>query len=254
MQPSPPFRPPSSALLERRSDIPLYRQLERHLAARMDRGEWRPGDLIPGEPELQSRFALSRTTVRQALRELELAGRVVRYRGRGTFVAEPKLSHGPDEQLRESLLSRGLRPGWRLLASGQVPAPAEVAAALGLAPGSPVFEVRRLRLADEEPIGWTAAWLTPQLAERLDPAALLEGGSMHYLAVLGLLEGSRAERTVEAVAADAERASWLGVEPGAPLLCVRRRLCAADGAPLESFRGCYRGDRFQYRLSGKAAG
>ena len=85
------FRHLKEAMLERSSPLPLYHQLKEILSTKIRRGEWKAGDLIPGEQELQSTYALSRTTARQALRELELDGVLTRHRGRGTFVARPKL-------------------------------------------------------------------------------------------------------------------------------------------------------------------
>src|SRR5690606_14843251 len=82
-----------SLMLQRSSPVPLYQQLKLLLADRIQRGVWKPGELIPGEHELQAIHRLSRTTVRQALQELEREGYVTRHRGRGTFVAQPGAVH-----------------------------------------------------------------------------------------------------------------------------------------------------------------
>ena len=66
---------------------PLYDQLVDILTEKIE-NEYRPGDLMPSERELSERYALSRTTVRLALQELERLGLVVRQHGRGTFVAD----------------------------------------------------------------------------------------------------------------------------------------------------------------------
>jgi GntR family transcriptional regulator len=238
-------------LLQPDSPIPLYHQLKQLLLAQLESGRWAAGDCMPGDQDLQRFFGVSRTTVRQAMRELELAGLITRHRGRGTFVALPKVSHGPEapHRLSHTLRARGINPGWLLLEMASVPAPLLVASVLGLDEGSFVLRTSRLRLAGQEPIGHLVAHAnaSPELVSREN---LLCGDSFHYLESSGLLAGARAERVLEAVVCDATEGSLLGIETGAPLLRVRRILFGADGAPLEHFVGSYRGDRFQYLASG----
>jgi GntR family transcriptional regulator len=231
-------------MLLRSSQLPLYRQLKQLLVDRIERGEYRPGDLIPGEHELQDSFRLSRTTVRQAMQELERAGYVTRHRGRGTFVAE-----APRAGVGHSLHAQGLRGGLRLLAADTVPAPDDVAARLQLPPGSQVFRSRRLRLADDQPIGYLVAHVSAELSAEIDPTRLADDGSLDYLRGGGVLAGSRAERTLEAALADIHAAEALGIAPGEPVLKIHRLLVAADGRPLEDSCGTYRGDRFRYRVA-----
>ena len=81
--------------VRRDSSVPLYRQIKNDLSLEIQSGSLSPGDLVPGDLELMERYGVSRTTARQALKELEIAGLVSRHRGRGTFVTQPKLRHGP---------------------------------------------------------------------------------------------------------------------------------------------------------------
>jgi GntR family transcriptional regulator len=237
--------------IERDSPLPLWHQLQQLLLDKIDGGVWQPGDLIPGEQELQDQYGLSRTTVRQALRELELAGRVTRYRGRGTFVSAPKLRHSqePKRSLARTLLRRGMTPGWRVLSHGPVSAPREVAERLGCDPGAEVYRVMRLRLANDEPIGLHVAHVAPAFRRLVDEARIGTGGSMEYLHCGDALDGSRAERVLEAIAANAEEADLLDVEPGAPMLRIQRLLTSAAGDPIEHLCAVYRGDRFEYHVS-----
>lgn len=231
-------------MLLRSSQLPLYRQLKQLLVDRIERGEYRPGDLIPGEHELQDSFHLSRTTVRQAMQELERAGYVTRHRGRGTFVADlPRAGVG------HSLQAQGLRGGLRLLAADTVPAPGDVAARLQLPPDAAVFRSRRLRLADDEPIGYLVAHVPAELSAEIDHTRLADADSLDYLRGGALLAGSRAERTLEAALADDLAAEALGISPGEPVLKIHRLLFAADGRPVEDSCGTYRGDRFRYHVA-----
>ena len=77
--------------LDRTSFVPLYYQLQEVLKEQIESGAWATGEALPSEPELARRFGVSRVVVRQALAILEDDRQIVRVKGRGTFVAEPKL-------------------------------------------------------------------------------------------------------------------------------------------------------------------
>ncbi|KPK03535.1 MAG: hypothetical protein AMJ56_18940 [Anaerolineae bacterium SG8_19] len=236
--------------IDRESPIPLYYQLKELLAGRITSDEWQPGDMLPTEEQLQEQYELSRTTVRQALKELEFEGKISRYRGRGTFVSKPKISHSPDPHfnLTAYLTQQGMEPGWQVLSAGWVSATAEVADRLGVKAGSRVYQLQRLRMANEEPIGYHITHVIPALGEAIDENRLDQGGSLDYLHGPGQLEESYANRTIEAILASDETAKLLDVVKGSPILLIRRQVFNADGVPVEDMRAMYRGDRFQYRV------
>jgi GntR family transcriptional regulator len=237
-------------IIDRESPVPLYYQLKQLLAERITEGEWLPGDMLPTEEQLQEQYGLSRTTVRQALKELEIEGLISRYRGRGTFVARPKISHSPDPHfnLTAYLNEQGMRPGWSVVSAEWVPATVDVAERLALKAGDQVYQLRRLRLANDEPIGYHIAHVIPALAETIDENRLEIGGSLDYLRGTGRLKQSYANRTLEAILASDEVAKQLEIAKGSPILMIRRRVFDSAGVPVEDMRAMYRGDRFQYRV------
>ena len=108
---------------------------------------------MPTERELAERFETSRTTVRQAIAELVVDGRLERTQGRGTFVAQPKLMQVRQlTSFSQDLQSQGRRPGSVMLQIDEQPADAEVSAHLEVPPGTPIHRVERLRTAADEPI------------------------------------------------------------------------------------------------------
>jgi GntR family transcriptional regulator len=236
--------------IERESPVPLYYQLKQLLAERISSGEWRSGDMLPTEEQLQEQYGLSRTTVRQALKELEVEGLISRHRGRGTFVSRPKFSHSPDPRfnLTAYLIEQGMRPGWRVLSAGWVQATSEVAERLAVDKSVRLYRLRRLRLANDEPIGYHIAHVIPALGQAIDDRRLDQGGSLDYLRATGLLDQSLANRTIEAILASDEVARRLDVLKGSPILMIRRLVFNASGDPVEDMRAMYRGDRFQYRV------
>lgn len=236
--------------IDRDSPVPLYYQLKQWLSEQITGGTYKPGDMLPTEQQLQQEFGLSRTTVRQTLRELEVDGLVIRYRGRGTFVSKPKLSHSPEPRysLSNFLKDQGMRPGWQVLTAEHTPAPLEVARELKIKPKTQVFCLRRIRLANDEAIGYHRAYVSPDFAEAIDETAFSTGGSLRYLNGRGHLEGSYADRILEAVPANDEEARLLRIEKGAPILLIQRVVISKTERPIEFFKGVYRGDRFQYQI------
>ncbi|HSM57883.1 MAG TPA: GntR family transcriptional regulator [Candidatus Sulfomarinibacteraceae bacterium] len=248
------------AAIERESPTPLYHQLKELLAERIASGDWQPGDMLPTEEQLQEQYQISRTTVRQALKELEVEGQISRQRGRGTFVTQRKISHSaePHFRLADTLLQQGEQPGWKLLRAEWVPASPEIAERLNIEPDTPVFELRRLRLASDEAIGYHVAYASPSVATAIDRERLESGGSLDYLrgnnapgdSALGenVLDGSYANRILEAIPATEQVAEWLDVAPGTPMFLIRREVLNRQNQPIELLRAIYRGDRLQYHV------
>jgi GntR family transcriptional regulator len=237
-------------VIDRNSPLPLHYQLKQILLEKIESGEWKPNDLIPSEQELQTLFGLSRITVRQALSDLVYEGLLIRERGRGTFVAPPKMTHSPEERksLTEFMMEKGIKPGWQVIEKGFVAANKEVAANLKLPSNSRVYRIRRLRLADDEVIGHHTAYLPESVSSKINEAGLLEGGSLNYIAHLPQMQTSHATRSIEAVAASDLDAKLLHLPLGSPVLMIQRVVLSAAGEPLEFLQARYRGDRFKYQI------
>ena len=111
------------------------------------------GDAIPSERQLGIDLSVSRLTVRAALDELVREGYLVRRRGAGTFVAEPKVAKGIDiTSFSDDMRARGLTPASRTIELRTIPAGARLGRILHVSPSEPVVAVKRLRLADGEPM------------------------------------------------------------------------------------------------------
>ena len=154
------------------SNIPYYIQLIDALKALIVSGQWKPGDQIPSEPDLCYTYVVSRTVVRQALREIELEGLIVRRKGKGTFVAEPKISESLAQKLTgfyQDMVERGHQPVTQVLRHKVVPANQNIAGFLGLEVNTPVIDIERLRFLEGEPIvlvhSYLPQTLCPALAE-----------------------------------------------------------------------------------------
>jgi GntR family transcriptional regulator len=232
--------------LSRQSKLPLYQQLYDILRGELARGEWKPGDILPAESELMLRFQVSRITVRQVLDMLVRDGLIYRQQGRGTFVAHPTIEQ---TQVRivsftEDMRQRGFRPGTAVLDSGLLPAPDDIAGKLAVHPGEELAHLRRLRLADEEPMSIEDAYLI----HRFFPGVLSSDYTIKPLRLtLEEVYGVRlvrAKQVLRAVMAPPDLARLLSVRAGAALLFIERVSFSAQGIPVEFLRIHYRGDRY----------
>lgn len=236
--------------IDRKSHVPYYLQLKRALTGKIERGEWGPGDLMPSEAELGKSFEVSRTVVRQALNEMTHEGLVVRQKGKGTFVAQPKIaSRGLVQSLEgfyQDLADRGVQVVTQVLDQSLKPADPEVAENLGLEPMAPVVQLVRLRFVDDEPIVLVVSYLPYELCQGVIEADFERGSLYGYLEEECGLTIGRGWRSIEAVAADETTAERLEVEVGAPLMRLRSVSYSPDGTPLEYFDAWFRGDRSRF--------
>ncbi|WP_024806271.1 GntR family transcriptional regulator [Nocardia sp. BMG51109] len=217
----------------------VRRQIERII------GELDEGDPVPSERELAGRFEVARETVRQALRDLVVEGRI-RRQGRGTVVSRPKLVQPLSlRSYTEAALSLGRTPGRVLVGWDDVPADAETAAALEVPAGATVMQLERILLADGEKIGLESTFLTRErfggLRTGYDPTTSL------YAAIraAGVVFGSARER-IETVPASPREATLLECTTALPMILLNRRTVDTDGRPVERVRSLYRGDRLAF--------
>lgn len=206
----------------------------------------RAHDRLPGERELAGRFGVSRMTLRRALDELEVAGRIYRLRGAGTFVAEPTVTKELTlTSFSEDMRARGLEPGSRVLEQRERPAGAEVGRDLGLSPVEPVAFVRRVRLAGRAPMCLEEVVLPARLVGGLLDAPL-EGSLYEALRERHGIEIVRADQQIRATVLDPEDAELLEVPPLSPALDVERVAFDQRGRPVERTRSLYRADRYAF--------
>jgi GntR family transcriptional regulator len=233
--------------LRRRAEPAAYVQIEEELAERIRTGMLRPGDRIPPERELAEQMQVSRMTVRQALGRLADRGLLVRERGRGTFVSEPKLIQSLSRLngFYDQMISQGILPSSRLLSGEEVLASAAVAQVLDLRIGEPLYKVVRLRLGGGVPL----ALETSFFPARLVPGLLdydLERHSIYRLMERYDARPVRATQSLEPVPARDQEADALEVLAGSPLMLVERIAWDTQDRPVEYAKDIYRGDRSRF--------
>jgi DNA-binding GntR family transcriptional regulator len=224
--------------------VPRYYEIEQALRARI--ADLKPDSPLPSDAMLCEEFGVSRMTARNAVQRLVQEGIVYRVPGRGTFVAEPPVHRQAGNLLSftEEMRRRGRVPSSRLLGRDvREPGPAE-ASRLQLAPGEAVIALRRLRVADDEPVAIEEAVFPAARIAALLQAADLEHASLHDTLVNGGHIPTMGRARLGAEAAGPDDASLLGVREGSPLLVEKRVIHDQDGRPLELCESRYAADRY----------
>lgn len=243
-------RPVSSyRSVSKASPIPLYYQVESDVRNRIESAEWRPGAQIPTETRLCSLYGTSRVTIRQAISKLVTDGLLVRERGRGTFVREPRITGGGRTltSFTEEIAKLGLKAGSRVLSLNVKHCPGEVARRLQIEEGSDVVSVRRLRLSDGHPLAIQTAYLPAGRFPGLETFDLADRSLYSTLAEVFDVHPTEAEETFEVGPILGNDARLLGVRAGACGFRAERVTFDVLG-PFELAESLLRGDRYSLRI------
>ncbi|HUX74739.1 MAG TPA: GntR family transcriptional regulator [Steroidobacteraceae bacterium] len=229
--------------LDRRSNLPLYRELQRALRRAIDNHILGPDDALPAERDLAADFAVSRITVRKALDGLVADGMLVRRQGSGNFVsARVEKNFAMLTSFSEDMRARGRTPRsvWLKRAAGTVTP--EESLALGLSPGTPVFRFNRIRYADDAPMALEYATI---LAAALPGLEAVDTSLYEALEKAGQ-RPVRALQRLRAVLLTGDQAELLKADAGDPGLLVERLGSLRDGRAVEFTQSYYRGDTYDF--------
>lgn len=205
-----------------------YARIKQHLKQGLAAGLWPPGTRLPSEADLVAQYGVSRMTVGRALRELQAEGRIARVQGVGSFAAalEKVAATLTLRDVHEEVESRGHRHAVRVVAKRRERASTAVAAQLRLAAGAAVFHVALLHLENAVPLQLEQRWVNPAaVPDFLDNDFTTTTPTQVLFARTAL---HRAQYAIEAMAATADEAALLGIDPGASCLVVSRRTEARD--------------------------
>lgn len=233
------------------SHLPYYIQLMDILKEHIAQADWKPDTQIPSEQELCEAYGVSRTVVRQALRELEFQGLIYRRKGKGTFVSPPKISEGLIHKLtgfHQDMVERGHTPGTHVLHQKVSAANEKVAAFLEVAPGTQVVDIRRLRFTDAEPIQLVSSYLPFDLFPGLVDVDLSNRSLYEFLESEYGVYPAHGRRYVEAVLSNEVEAELLNIKKGAPLLMLDSVIYSAADRPIEYYHAVHRGDRSRFEI------
>ncbi|WP_329123278.1 GntR family transcriptional regulator [Streptomyces sp. NBC_01353] len=201
---------------------PKYWHLKTVIGEALD-SDFAVGEILPNERELAARFGVARATLRQALEQLELEGRLQRRRGVGTTVAPPRV--GVDVSTTQHSWPGVAEETWQSVDSATAVAPASVVRLLDIEPDEQVHVVRRLRVTQGQPVAaellYVPSGSVPELTAIDTPSGPARARSV--LRELQRLALDGQDRAVELGSARADDAKELDRLPGAPVLVVTTR-------------------------------
>src|SRR4051812_41534482 len=204
------------------------------------------GQAIPSERRLSSDLGISRLTVRAALDDLVRDGYLERRHGAGTFVSEPKIAQQLTlTSFSEDMRRRGMTAGSRTIELRETHAGAAVGRALRVSPDARVMLIRRLRLADGEPMALETLHVpadrVPGLTrELLEDASFYELMEKHYGVVI-----ESGMQSIEPTVTNEQESELLSVPLHSPAFLFERTSRTPEGETVEFVRSLYRGDRYR---------
>lgn len=236
-------------MIDKSSPLPIYYQLEEQIKKQIESGELQPGDMLPSEREYAELINVSRMTVRQAMNNLVDDGYLYRQKGRGTFVAEKKVEQelGSLTSFTEDMKARGLVPSSKLLSFEIIPATEKIANHLQIKEYAPVYEIKRIRFADQVPMALEIVYASANLIKGLTEEKV-NHSLYQYIEEQLYLKIGHATQSVEASIASEIEGELLNIRKGSPILLLQRNTYLEDGTPLEFVKSSYRADRYTFTI------
>ena len=239
---------PLQISVDRQSPVPLYFQVAAQLEQAIESGALERGYRLTNEIAMADQLGLSRPTMRRAIQELVSKGLLVRKRGVGTQVVQGGVRREVGlTSLYDDLASTGQRPQTRVLRNEVTEAPDSVAAELGIAPGSPVVQLVRVRLASGEPLAILCNWLPEWVVSATDDE--LEARGLYQIVRANGTHLRVARQRIGAREATAWEADHLGVGEGAPLLTMSRTSWDDQGKVVEFGDHVYRSETYSFTVT-----
>jgi GntR family transcriptional regulator len=227
--------------------IPRYLRVYGSIKAKVEAGDFKVGDFLPAEPELQKLFNVSRTTVRRAVELLAQEGFVSIQQGKGTQVLDFKATQRLQyvTSFSETLQEKGFTVRSRDVTVDCVPAPRPIAADLKVGLDVRLARVQRVTLANGKPIAIMLNYLLPELVPGLEKRIASMKSLYAFLEAEYNVRVEAATDFISATAASAAEAAKLGVPVNSPLLVVKR-ISYARGRPIEVAILHIVADRYEY--------
>ncbi len=235
--------PTSIGALPQNAAAPIYQRLKDTVVAKIRSGEWGPGTRVPSENALSEDLGISRMTAHRALRELTQDGHLTRVHGVGTFVAEQPLHASLIEvqDIADEIAARGRRHSAVVHLQREEPAKGEIAAAMEIAPGCPVFHVALIHHQDDMPVQLEDRIVNPEVGRDFLHQDFTAMTPTRFL--LDRVHPDELEHIVRAIMPDADACDRLAIGPDEPCLRLRRRTWS-DGHVVTAATLLYPGSRY----------
>jgi GntR family mannosyl-D-glycerate transport/metabolism transcriptional repressor len=234
------------------SKKPMYRQIADVLRERVQRGELKPGDALPTESALQEEFAVSRVTVRQALKQLTQEAIIESIQGSGSYIKEERVNYDIYQltSFYEKLADRNVETHSDVHVFEAIDAHDSLAATLQVEPGEKIWHVKRVRFIKQKPVTLEETWMPLSLFPDLT-WQVMENSKYHFIEQVKKMVIDRSEQEIVPIMPSEEAVTLLGLDPNQPILEKISRGFLSDGRVFEYSRNAFKSDDYKFTLVAK---
>ncbi|MGG0836266.1 GntR family transcriptional regulator [Bacillus paralicheniformis] len=225
----------------------LHSQIKQDIVDRIESGYYPPGSLLPTESEFCKLYDVSRTTLRTALNHLLMEGAIYRKQGKGTFVAKGKVKQilsSSSLRYAEQLKAQGFKPKIKVVDLQKIKPAEKIQTRLGIDAEQMVYQIKRIRFADDEEIQFETAYirtdLVPEVTEEMANISLYQCISRQGNNI------KRTEEQIKIVISDEEIAQHLNITQGTPCFQISTQTFLASEEVVEYSMAYFRGDRVEF--------
>lgn len=236
-------------MIDKNSPIPIYHQLEEHIKQLIEQGDLKPGDMLPSEREYADKYKISRMTIRQAIINLVNERYLYRVKGKGTFIMEKKLEQSLQglTSFSEDMKSRGMKASSKLISFEIIPATSKLADQLGIQEHGPVYEIKRIRLAEEVPMALERTYISANKVKGLTED-IVQRSLYQFIEENLHLKIAKGRQIIEAAIANNDEVEHLEIPEHSPIMLIQRMTRLEDGTIIEVVKSSYRGDRYKFMI------
>ncbi|EGT3617322.1 GntR family transcriptional regulator [Clostridium perfringens] len=231
-------------MIDKNSPIPVYYQLKEMIKEKITKGTWQVGQCIASERELTEAYGVSRMTVRQALGELVQEGLLVREKGKGTFVCEPKVKQEDMMSFSDIIKKAGRSLITKVLDFEVINTPDELADTFDV---EKIYKINRLRLVDGEAVANEVVYIPCEYCGFVTKEDL-EGSLFKLLEEKGYVIEST-ESALAAVIMDEELKNLFNVDKQVPLLKSHNAALNSEGEIIYVEDAIYRSDKYVLEIN-----
>ncbi|MBS4201952.1 GntR family transcriptional regulator [Bacillus sp. FJAT-49732] len=230
----------------------LYNIVKNKILDQIKAGKFKVGDKLPTEMELCEEYSVSRTTVRIALQQLALEGRIHRIQGKGTFVSKPKIQTSlstTEKGFASQLIEQGYKPKTDILDLRVIPADQTLAIHLQINEDDPVTRLTRIRYANDEPLFYSISYIPWKFAPGLvNDEEGCKSSLFQLLQEKYNVEVHKTIETIEPILANETVSEYLGISEGSPVFSLETVTYNEDLKPIEFSDSVFRGDRSKFTI------
>ena len=226
-------------MIDKSSPIPVYYQLKEDILKKIREGVWKVGQCIDSERELSENSGVSRMTIRQALGELVQEGILVREKGKGTFVCEPKVKQKDMMSFSEIIKRTGRTLETKVIEFNKIPTPEDLTDTFSF---EEVYKINRNRIVDGECIANEVVYIPSDYCGFINEEKLK--GSLYKILEEFGYSVEYSESSMKAVITDVGNKKIFGVDEQVPLLQIIGKTINSDGKVLFVEEATYRSDKY----------